>query len=124
MSRIIVTGGRDYTDKETIERVLAQLPHDSVIVHGAAPGADTLAHLAAKRLGLKVEPHPAKWKQHGKRAGILRNREMLGAGADAVIAFPGGNGTADMKRIAEEAGIHVSEIGSPVLLRHATEEPK
>ena len=57
-----------------------------------------------------VVPHrmPASWEVHGKAAGPIRNRRMAkelaryrDAGRNvAVLAFPGGDGTADMVRAA------------------------
>ena len=42
---------------------------------------------------------------------MIRNRRMLEEGRpDLVIAFPGGKGTANMVRIALQAGIQVREI--------------
>jgi len=38
---------------------------------------------------------------------------MLELGTDAVVAFPGGNGTADMVRRAEAAGVPVWRVGWP-----------
>jgi predicted Rossmann-fold nucleotide-binding protein len=40
-------------------------------------------------------------------AGPIRNRLMLDLGAHAVLAFPGGAGTANMVRIAQEADVPV-----------------
>ena len=69
--RILVTGGRDYTDAERVEAELraaveARLgpsadPSLVVLVHGAAAGLDRLADAAALRLGFHVEAHPADW---------------------------------------------------------------
>ena len=113
--RIIVCGGRDYDDRGTVVRLLIlvaeHLGQNLTIVHGAARGADTLVGEVAGELGLEVEPHPADWKTHGKAAGPIRNQQMLDAGADLVIAFPGGKGTADMVERARKAGIVVLEVG-------------
>jgi len=58
------------------------------------------------------EHSPAEWDKFGRRAGPLRNEQMLREGKpDVVVAFPGGRGTAHMVRIAKEAGIDVLEIG-------------
>lgn len=46
------------------------------------------------------------WEKHGKAAGPIRNKKMAEY-ADAVILFPGGKGTASMKKEAERAGIIV-----------------
>jgi hypothetical protein len=83
----------------------------AVIIHGAAPGADSIARLAAEDLGLRTEAHPADWARYGRRAaGPIRNQEMLDSGIDLVIAFPGGRGTADMVRRARKAGITIREV--------------
>ena len=104
--RIIVCGGRDYKDGSTVARVLSALDlSDTVIVHGAASGADDLAHSWCRTYGVYAERHPADWNAHGKAAGPIRNQQMLDAGADLVIAFPGGRGTDDMVRRARAAGV-------------------
>lgn len=110
MKRVIVCGGRDYDDAEMVRGVISMLALDTIVVHGSARGADSLASKAAEDLGLFTEAHPADWDTHGKPAGFIRNQEMLDAGADLVIAFPGGRGTADMVRRARRANIAVLEV--------------
>ncbi len=54
---------------------------------------------------------PAHWESQGRKAGALRNRWMLDfCRVDRVLAFPGGNGTADMVALATERGISVTEV--------------
>ncbi len=111
--RVIVCGGRDYTDSDAIRQRITQLQAVkpmAVIIHGAAPGADLLTGHIAGTLGYRVEAYPADWARHGKAAGPIRNQEMLNAGADLVIAFPGGRGTQDMINRAERAGVRVERI--------------
>ena len=110
--RVIVCGGRNYDDHHVVYVALKELEpgpgrEPPTIVHGAASGADTLAGAFAAMLGFFVEPHPADWKRHAKAAGPIRNQQMLDAGADLVIAFPGGRGTEDMVRRATAAGVKV-----------------
>lgn len=81
-----------------------------VVVEGEARGADQLAREWAEENNIAVEPHPAKWDELGKAAGAIRNIEMLGTGVDAVIAFPGGRGTAHMVEIAGVAGVPVVQL--------------
>lgn len=59
------------------------------IVHGDAPGADSLSASLAQELipDAIIEPHPADWKRFGKVAGPLRNTEMVSLGADLGLAF-------------------------------------
>ncbi|MBB4931818.1 hypothetical protein F4561_002638 [Lipingzhangella halophila] len=111
--RIIVTGGRSYIAHQAIRDVLAtyDATPPPILVHGAASGADrTAAQVATHVLGWPVEEHPADWKQHGRAAGPIRNAAMVSLGADILIAFPGGKGTADMTRRAQAAGIPVRRV--------------
>lgn len=79
-----------------------------MIVHGACPtGADSIANSLAREWGVTVEAHPANWKEHGRRAGFIRNAEMSELGADICLAFNRDNssGTAMMTELTEKAGI-------------------
>jgi hypothetical protein len=106
--RILVTGGRDYTNYSAVVTALSQMPVGATLIHGAATGADSLAaHYWRHALGRETESHPADWGKHGKAAGPIRNQEMLDSGVDILIAFPGGRGTADMTRRALAAGVKV-----------------
>ena len=107
--KAIVCGGRDYADYELVRAVLDAL-NIGILVHGAARGADSLAARAATELGITQIACPADWQTHGRRAGMLRNLEMLEHKPDLVIAFPGGRGTAHMASVAERAGIAVYRI--------------
>jgi hypothetical protein len=76
-------------------------------------GADQLAFEWALGNGHPAFPFPAPWKIYGRRAGPLRNSRMLGWGRPSmVVAFPGGDGTADMVAQAKKAGVFVREIAS------------
>lgn len=59
--RVLVTGGRDFNDQAMVERALADLPEDAVIVHGAARGADLLADGVWHHQYRATEPHQAQW---------------------------------------------------------------
>lgn len=108
--RVIVCGGRAFDDYERLERELDQL-HEryrfSVVIHGAAYGADRFAEKWAKSRQIEIESVPANWKRFGKQAGPFRNAEMLRRKPELVIAFPGGRGTADMVEKALAAHIKV-----------------
>jgi predicted Rossmann-fold nucleotide-binding protein len=102
--RVIVCGGRDYQDIEAVRTALRFLPPGTVIVHGGARGADSLADRVAEELDFSIEVFRARWDTEGRAAGVFRNQRMLDSGCDCVIAFPGGRGTADMVCRAEAAG--------------------
>lgn len=110
--RILVCGGRDFSDYNLVSQTLN--PHgciDLKIIHGAAKGADSLAQRWAKDNGYEDEAYPANWNKYGKRAGYIRNVQMLNEGRpDLVIAFPGGKGTQMMINLAEAAGVPVVKV--------------
>ena len=107
--KVLVCGGRDWRDKGAVWRVLAQL-QPSVIIEGGCRGPDTMAFQYGRDNCIPVETHCANWKQFGRRAGPIRNQEMIDKGKpDLVVACPGGRGTADMVSRAKAAGIRVIE---------------
>lgn len=112
--RILVCGDRNWTNKQAILRELKDFPKDTTVIHGAARGADTIGGIVAKELGFKIEAFPANWRKYGKRAGPIRNRQMLEAKPDLVLAFhPDLNkskGTKHMVQISQEAGIKTKVI--------------
>jgi hypothetical protein len=121
--RILVCGGRNFNDYPFVRDTLNGLmppatddmntwlpPPDTVIIHGDAPGADRCAEQWVHVNWAGVERYPADWKAHGRAAGPIRNQRMLDEGKpDLVVAFLGGNGTADMVRRAKMAGVRVIE---------------
>jgi len=109
MTTVLVCGGRDFSDQQymwaLLEREHAKHKFARVI-HGAARGADRMSGEWACQSGIPVTTFPADWAKHGKRAGPIRNQQMLDEGKpDLVIAFPGGAGTADMVRRAKAAAV-------------------
>lgn len=110
--RVLVCGGRDFTDESAMINALMRIEEEhgpfSLVIHGGARGADTLAGRWASMEKIKVHVFPANWKRDGKAAGPIRNQRMLDEGApDLVVAFPGGRGTADMVRRATAHGVKV-----------------
>ena len=110
-TRVLVCGDRYWTDTETLYARLDRLPRaDLVIIEGEARGADTLARQWAESRSVAYLPFPANWNLYGKRAGILRNQQMLDEGKPhCVIAFhhnlDASKGTRDMVKRAREAGL-------------------
>lgn len=113
--RVLVCGGRNFYNKALIKRTLDELHKKTPItclIHGGASGADFLAnHWATAYSGVPVEEYKYERGGTGKRAGHVRNLMMLVQGKpDIVVAFPGEDGTADMKRQARKANVKVVEI--------------
>jgi hypothetical protein len=109
--KILVCGGRDYTNRARVYAELDALreKHDVIIViQGGAQGADRLARGWCIERHSELWNYHADWEKHGKAAGPIRNQRMLDDGKpDLVLAFPGGRGTADMVKRAEAAGVAV-----------------
>lgn len=113
----LLCGGRDFHDQAMFETAMGDLVGmygcPKKLVHGGAPGLDTMADIWAKRIAIEVVTCHADWDKHGKAAGPIRNEDMLIDHAPKrVIAFPGGKGTADMVRRARNrrGAIDVVEI--------------
>lgn len=112
MARILVTGSRTWADVQLLRWVFdfyLSGDHDDTLVSGACPkGADRMAEDYWYWAGLgPVELHPADWEKHGKRAGFLRNAEMVATKPDLCLAFirNGSKGASMTADIAEKAGI-------------------
>lgn len=117
--RIIVAGGRDFSDFSLLCNKLDYLlrdkikTHKIVIVSGGAKGADTLGEIYAKQRGFEVDRYPVKWIWKDNRCinrdeGYKRNVRMS-ENADALVAFWNGfsKGTAHMINIARNKGLLV-----------------
>jgi hypothetical protein len=112
-TRLLVCGGQLYTDRERVYSVLSEL-NPAIIIHGAAPGADTLAHEWALSSfpPVGVIRFLAHWTGYGRRmAGFARNIRMLREGRPTLVcAFPGRAGTEHMVHIADDAGVPVIRV--------------
>ena len=132
--RLLVTASRDWQDGRRIhgalDAVLAQMdPGETlVVVHGDCPrGGDAAARrwvyvkLNATAAPVREERHPADWGRLKKRAGMVRNAEMVDAGASMCFAWimpcsqpgcripepHGSHGATGCADLAEKAGIDV-----------------
>jgi hypothetical protein len=116
--RILVTGWRGWplADRLVVWSTLRHVVdlyangRPVIVVHGQCPagGVDLFAdQWATTTDGVQSERWPAAWEQHGRRAGPLRNGQMVDAGADICLVFPGPGsvGTWDCLRKAAAAGI-------------------
>lgn len=118
--KALICGGRNFTNKIRMAEELDGLGI-TLVIHGDAgrvdregkvvSGADKFAGEWADVRGIPVKAFPAKWAQFGKKAGPLRNTQMIDEEQpDIVIAFPGGTGTFDMTSKAEFKKIPVIYI--------------
>jgi hypothetical protein len=135
MIRVLICGSRDWSKPIPIDVLVAGLgtvygKTEVLIIHGAAPGADTMAGESATRFGMRQPwTFPARWDVHDfegrtpvpcwtckrgdgrcRAAGVRRNQLMLDqTHPDVVYAFTNdiktSKGTADMLRRAHAAGV-------------------
>lgn len=113
---IMVTGSRDWLDKQYVWHILdgivarekAKDPDAFFrLLHGGARGADEFAGAWANRRGITEEVIHAKWRTIGRNAGLIRNRQLIEMGPDIVVAFRlnGSHGTGHAIGLAQAAGI-------------------
>jgi hypothetical protein len=112
--RVVVCGGRDFRDyahlEESLDTLLAGLP-TAEIISGAAQGTDRLGERYAATRGLMCHRFPADWDRDGRRAGYVRNQQLVDH-CDRVVAFWDGQsrGTKHMIEIATAKGIPVDVV--------------
>lgn len=117
--RLIIAGSRDFNNKEKVMEIIEytitqQGLKPLVVLCGCAKGVDTIGAEWAFSKGIEIEYFPAKWKEKGKVAGILRNREMANA-ADTllVIRKQDSKGSSNMKEEALKRGLEVHDFIIP-----------
>tara|TARA_B110000908_G_C10196109_1_gene422987 strand:- start:1015 stop:1371 length:357 start_codon:yes stop_codon:yes gene_type:complete len=91
MIKLIIAGGRDFTNFSVVENEFMRLfsdveNKDVEIISGLARGADALGVKLADMYELKLHKYPAQWDKYGKSAGYRRNAEM-GAVATHLLVF-------------------------------------
>ena len=109
--QLAIVGSRDmtsYKDMEThidlaLKEWSSEVKDITLIVSGGCKGADQLGEQFAKKHKIKTMILKPDWKTYGKRAGILRNHDIIG-NATHVIAFPSkkGSGTQHSIEIAKK----------------------
>ena len=116
MSRLLITGSRNWTNREVIYNSLAsvntsfniKLQFKNILIQGECPygGADAIAKEIWESWGLEVETYPAEVVD-GKILGPQRNAKMVKSGADLCLGFPLENsrGTYNCMTLAYNAGI-------------------
>jgi predicted Rossmann fold nucleotide-binding protein DprA/Smf involved in DNA uptake len=101
---VAVVGSRTFTDYARLKKELDQQQNIVKIISGGARGADRLAARYARENQIPLQEFLPDWKTHGRKAGILRNRDII-KNADAVVAFWDGKsrGTQNSIELAEKS---------------------
>lgn len=118
--KILICGDRHFCDYALLESIAdnvikGQNFSEIEIVSGHCIGADRMGEEYAKRRNYALKIFPAEWKKYGKRAGPIRNKQMIDYIAEfeskIVIAFtsPNTKGTKNTIALAKKANIRVIE---------------
>jgi hypothetical protein len=104
--KVGIVGSREFKNYELFSDVMKQYLSDiSWVVSGGAPGADSLAEKWAKENKKMLTIYPADWLNLGKRAGYVRNTDIV-KNSDMIIAFWDGKskGTKHTIGLAQKMG--------------------
>lgn len=119
MSRtLLVCGSRTYSSQisvwSTLDAIMSRTPFQYLITGEYRGGADMWAKAWCAENEPLYRGFPADWDRYGKRAGYLRNAQMLSEGKpDLVVAFFDSSpcrGTHMMCKLAEAANVEVMRI--------------
>lgn len=115
--RVLLFGSRMWDSQGLIRARLERFPRGSVVIHGAARGADTIGGEVAASLGFEVIEEPALWEVEGKAAGPKRNQRMIDlhrptCGIGFLVEFT--PGSMDMARRLVDARLPVDLILRPL----------
>ena len=114
--KVGIVGSRSITDKEyvfsALNFYLARLLEENevVVVSGGAIGIDSLGAQWAGLRKLKTEIYLPDWQTHGKKAGFLRNQQIIDNSDYLIAITTGSNGTADSIKRAVKKNIPIKII--------------
>ena len=107
---VAVTGGKEVADPAAVWSVLdrTRAKHGNmVLVHGGAPGIETVAAKWAEARSVDQVIVRPDWKAHGRAAPFRRNDDLLNLMPKGVIAFAGSGVTGNLVDKARQMGIPV-----------------
>lgn len=116
--KVIIAGSRHYNPEladTLVENAIAQAGWNIThVINGTATGIDQAGARWAKKNNKTVINYPPDWKTHGKKAGPLRNTQMLN-NADALILIWDGKskGSKNMLTQAKNKKIPIFETITP-----------
>ena len=116
--RVVIAGSRYFNDYDLFSSVVSkylsriQNEHDLIILSGHCYGTDLMAERYAKENGFALEIYPADWSL-GRKAGPLRNKQMVDIADFAIAFYAGGSGTRSLITFAKEKGIPLRVYSLP-----------
>lgn len=119
--KVIIAGSRTITDPNVVRKVMNILiaggMEPTEIVCGMARGVDMLGKRWAEANNVVVECYPANWDDYGRKAGMIRNKEMAKY-ADALVAIWDGSSSGTkhmieyMKKLNKPTYIYNTKLDS------------
>ena len=107
--KVAVIGSRGFDSYETLSKILDDNLNISEIISGGAKGADSLGARYATERGIPVTIFRPDWDKYGKRAGFIRNTDIVTA-ADIIVAFWDGESKGTANSIAT-----AGRLGKPII---------
>lgn len=109
--KLAIIGSRTFNDYDVLKKECDNLNIEEII-SGGAKGADSLGEKYAIENNIKFTIFKPDWKKYGKRAGFLRNTDIINS-CDSVLAFWDGNskGTQHSINLAHKHNKPVTIIG-------------
>lgn len=89
--RLAVVGSRTFNDNVMFNRIIEDMCNDNAynitqIVSGGARGADSFGEAYADKWGIDKLIFKAEWDKYGKRAGFIRNVDII-KNCDVCVCF-------------------------------------
>ena len=116
--RVVIAGSRYFNDyglfSSVVDKYLCRIrtEYELIIVSGHCYGTDLMAERYAKEHGFELEVYPADWSL-GRKAGPLRNKQMVDVADFAIAFYAGGAGTRSLITFAKEKNIPVRIYSLP-----------
>jgi len=100
ITKLAIVGSRSFLNydllRNAIDAIRITYPNINLIISGGATGADKLGERYAQQNRISTKIYLPNWKDNGKAAGVIRNKDII-CNADVVVAFWDGKskGTSD-----------------------------
>lgn len=113
--KTIVAGSRTITNYDFVWSSIAACPwHNDIteIVSGAAQGVDKMGESYARaHPNIKIKRFPAQWDAFGKRAGVMRNKDMAEYSDGLILIWDGqSKGSKNMLSEAKKRGLRIFNV--------------
>lgn len=112
--KLAVVGSRTFKDLERLSNELDSIHAETpikLIVSGGAAGADSLAERWAQLNCVETQIFLPDWKQLGRGAAVIRNRQIIEACAQCIAFWDGeSKGTRHSIELAKKMGKRVKTI--------------